>query len=298
MRRRDDDPAPAAPATPRTVWVSGSSGRLGREVCRQLRGGGFRVLEADIAGESAVDLLDPAAVAESMAGADAIIHCAAIPSPQDIDPAELVHINSLTCVNALEQAWLRGIDTAVLASSVSIYGPSWAEKWAPEPLAFGAVPVDEDTPLVYVDPYALTKEVTEAAGRMYHRRGMTVTALRFHGIITVDDARRIAEEGADEARANDLWGYVELGDAARACILSLDPSADHRGYEALVIAAADTASSTPTDELLDRYLPDAIRRRPFAGTDGLFDCSRAAATIGWRPEGSWRPEATAAPTAQ
>lgn len=286
MHRRDDAPAPSERSI-RTVWVSGSSGRLGREVVRQLRDGGRDVLEADVAGDSPVDLLDPTAVAASMTGADAIIHCAAIPSPEGIDDAELVRINSLATFNALEQAWLAGIPTAALASSGSIYGTAWAGDWAPEPVLYTSVPVDEDTPLAYVDPYAFTKDVTEAAGRMFHRRGMTVTALRFHWIATAEDARAMAD-GDGDARADDLWGYVELRDAARASILALHPTPAHRGYEALPIAAADTASHTPTAELLDRHLPGAERRRAFPGTTGLFDCSRAAATIAWTPQHGWR----------
>lgn len=272
----------------RTVWVSGSSGRLGREVARQLRAAGERVLEADIAGDPSVDLLDPDAVAASMTGADAIIHCAAIPSADAVEPHELVRINTLATFNALEQAWLAGVQTAVLASSGSIYGTAWAGEWAPEPVVYDAVPIDESTPLAYVDPYAFTKDATEAAGRMFHRRGMTVTALRLHWIITPEDARRTADEADDAARTNDLWGYVDLRDAARASILALDPTPAHSGYEALVVAADDTASHTPTAELLDRHLPGAERRRPVRGTAGLFDCSRAAATIGWRPEHGWR----------
>lgn len=266
------------------MWVSGSSGKLGTEVCRQLREAGHRVLEADLAGDPAVDLLDPEAVAASMIGADAIVHLAAIPSPENIEPAELMRINSLACFNALEQAWLAGVRTAVLASSGSIYGTAWAGEWAQHPITYSAVPVDEDTPLAYVDPYALTKDVTEAAGRMFHRRGMTVTALRFHWIAAPGEVVAAATGRDDADGVNDLWGYVELGDAARACVLSLDPAPQHRGYEALVIAAADTLSPTPTSELLDRFLPRATRRGSFPGTTGLFDCALAERSIGWRPE--------------
>lgn len=283
MRRRDE-----TPTTLDTIWVSGSAGKLGREVVTQLRSAGRAVIEADLAGDASVDLLDPAAVAASMAGADAVIHCAAIPSPENIEPAELVRINSLATFNALEQAWLAGIGTAVVASSGSIYGTAWAGDWAPEPVLHSSVPVDEDSPLAYVDPYALTKDVTEATARMFHRRGMTVTALRFHWIATPEEITGRTDEADDGAGVNDLWGYVDLRDAARASILALDPLPAHRGYEALVIAAADTTSRTLTSELLDRHLPGAERRRAFPGTTGLFDSERAATTIGWRPEHSWR----------
>jgi UDP-glucose 4-epimerase len=163
------------------VWVSGSRGKLGAEVRRQLISGGHDVTEADLA--VGVDLLDPAAVADSMRDCEAIIHCAGIASPEAIAPADLVRTNTMTTFNALEEAWNQGIRIAVLASSGSIYGTAWS----PDELPWLAVPVDEDTPLRYVDPYALTKDVLERTGAMYARRGMAVTALRFHWILNADE---------------------------------------------------------------------------------------------------------------
>ncbi len=98
------------------VWVSGACGTLGAEVCRQLSAAGHGVIEADIKadGASAVDLLDRHAVAHSLQTANAIIHCAAIPSPEDIAPADLVHNNTMSTFNALEESWNVGIRTAVL----------------------------------------------------------------------------------------------------------------------------------------------------------------------------------------
>jgi nucleoside-diphosphate-sugar epimerase len=110
---------PAGTEAP-VVWVSGSRGKLGREVCRQLRAVGVRVLEADLQGASPVDLTDADEVARSMRGATAIIHCAAIPTPEHTDPSELVRNNTMGCFDALEQAWKAGIRTAVLVSSGSI----------------------------------------------------------------------------------------------------------------------------------------------------------------------------------
>ncbi|MGZ4509676.1 MAG: NAD-dependent epimerase/dehydratase family protein [Blastococcus sp.] len=113
------------------VWVSGARGKLGAAVCEQLRTEGHEVIEADIrGGERTVDLLDRRAVAESLRDADAIVHCAGIPSPENVIPADLVATNTMSTFNALEEAWQAGIRLAVLASSGSIYGTAWA----PEPL--------------------------------------------------------------------------------------------------------------------------------------------------------------------
>lgn len=271
------------------VWVSGSQGRLGSEVCRQLLAEGHDVVGADVRGgdgdgAAAVDLLDPQAVAASLAGCDAIVHCAGIPSPEDVAPVDLVRTNVLTTFTALEEAWTAGIRTAVLASSGSIYGTAWS----PQPLDQPYVPVTEDSPLQYVDPYALTKDLLERTGAMYARRGMTVTALRFHWILSRQEVRELVDTVPDADQARNVWGYVDLGDAARACLLALHPTPEHSGYEAVLVAADETRVERPIEELLAEYCPDTEVRVPLRGTAGAFDCSKAARVLGWRARSRWR----------
>jgi nucleoside-diphosphate-sugar epimerase len=268
------------------VWVSGARGKLGAEVCRQLSAAGHGVIEADVrgGGDGSVDLLDRHAVARSLESAEAIIHCAAIPSPEDIAAGDLVHTNTMSTFNALEEAWTVGIRLAVLASSGSIYGTAWS----PEPFAPPYVPVDEDSPLQYVDPYALTKDFTERMGQMYARRGMTVTALRLHWILTVEEVRQLVDGISGEEGARSLWGYVHLEDAARACLLALEPRDEHDGYETLLITANDTRVTRPIEQLLAQHCPNTELRASLTGQDGAFDCSRAHRVLGWSPRSRWR----------
>ncbi|GAB3445611.1 NAD(P)-dependent oxidoreductase [Phycicoccus ginsengisoli] len=271
------------------VWVSGSRGRLGSEVCRQLLRAGHEVVGADVAaddggGHAAVDLLDREAVAASLAGCEAVVHCAGIPSPEDVVPADLVRTNVLSTFHALEEAWAAGIRTAVLASSGSIYGTAWS----PEPLHQPYVPVDEDSPLQYVDPYALTKDLLERMGQMYGRRGMTVTALRFHWILSRQEVRELVDAVPEAQEVGNLWGYVDLEDAARACLLALHPTPEHSGYEAVLVAADDTRVERPIEDLLAQHCPETEVRVPLRGTAGAFDCSKADRVLGWRPRSRWR----------
>lgn len=303
------------------VWVSGARGKLGREVGRQLRAGGHEVVEADLTAPAAadpaapggadpagpgsagqagpggadpagvgpvgvVDLMDREAVARSLVGVDAVVHCAGIASPENIEPVRLLEANAITTFNALEEAWRLGIRTAVLASSGSIYGTAWS----PEEIGVPEVPIDEDTELRYVDPYALTKDVLERMGQLYARRGMQVTALRFHWILTPDEVRRYIAEAPPEENRRNLWGYVDLAEAARACVLSLHPRPEAERYAALVIAAEDTGMDEPTADLLAGYSPDTKVRGDLAGTVSLFDCRRAAEVIGWRHHSRWRSD--------
>lgn len=267
-----------------TVWVSGTSGRLGSEVAAQLRALGAHVLEADSRGEAPVDLTDAEQVAKSMRGADAVVHCAAIPNPVDASPAHLVFNNVVSCFHALEQAWNAGVRTAVIASSISIYGTAWS----PEPLRFAEIPVTEHTPLEYVDPYALTKDFGEAAGRMYARRGMTVTELRFAWIISPEEARDAVRASDPAEGAANAWGWVATEDAARACIAALRPTGKHSGYETALVTSDDVLANVDSAELIERYLPDARRTRPIHGREALYDLSHTREVLGWRPRVSWR----------
>ena len=268
------------------VWVSGSRGKLGTEVCRQLAQAGHEVVPADVRGEgdAAVDLLDRHAVAASMRGVQAVVHCAGIPSPEEVVPSDLVRVNTMSTFNALEEAWKAGVRTAVLASSGSIYGTAWA----PEPIAQPYLPVDEDSPLQYVDPYALTKDLLERMGQMYARRGMTVTALRFHWILAREEVLTVVEQVAEAEGARNLWGYVDLEDAARACLLALTSDRAREAYEVLLIAADETRVERPIEELVAEYCPDSEVRAHLSGTQGAFDCSRAERVIGWTPRARWR----------
>lgn len=267
------------------IWVSGARGKLGAEVCRQAIAAGHQVIEADLTGPDPVDLMDTEAVARSLRGADAIVHCAGIASPENIEPVRLFEINTSTTFNALEEAWKLGIRTAVLASSGSIYGTAWS----PEEIGTPDVPIDEDTELRYVDPYALTKDVLERMGQSYARRGVQVTALRFHWILTPDEVRRYIADAPPEDNRRNLWGYVDLAEAARACVLSLQPRTYNR-YAALVIAAEDTGRHEPTADLLARYSPDTKIHAALEGTASLFNSSRAADVINWTHQSTWRDQ--------
>jgi nucleoside-diphosphate-sugar epimerase len=142
--------------------------------------------------------------------------------------------------------------------------------------------------LRHVDPYALSKDLLERMGQMYARRGVTVTALRFHWILTRDEVRRLVDAVPDDDGARGLWGYVDLEDAARACVLSLTPRTGEVRYQALLIAASDTRVERPTEELLAQHCPDSELRTALRGTAGGFDCSRARRVIGWTPRARWR----------
>lgn len=218
-----------------------------------------------------------------MAGASAVLHLAAHPSPEDVDPSWLVHNNVMATFNVLEAAAHHHVERVVLASSGSIYGTAWS----PALRRPSYVPIDEDSPPDFVDPYALSKDLGERTGQMFARRGMSVIALRFHWVLRADELRAIWDTTGGEDGARNLWGYVELADAARACVLALAADIPAGSFHPLVIAAADTTMSRPTTELLDEWFPGVERRRDLPGRSSAFDCTRANKLIGWHSSFQW-----------
>ena len=284
------------------VLITGASGRLGRETVRHLAEHGYRVVAIDRVRPRdphpenvrtvEVDLLDIGQVAGVMQGCDAVIHLGAIPNPYDHADEIVLRNNTGATFAVLQAASLLGIKRVAIASSGSIYGTAWSRT----PLLFQYVPVDEAHPLMVHDVYALSKEIDERTAEMFCRRdGMSIAALRFHWIGTREEQlalvaeRRSKEEHVEEA--GDLWGYVDIRDAARACRLAIVAARDREfGFAPLQIVAADTLSDEPTEAMIRRWSPETDIRKPIPGTFAAYDTTAAKEIIGWKAQHSWRDE--------
>jgi nucleoside-diphosphate-sugar epimerase len=278
------------------ILVTGGSGRLGKATIAELTAHGHEAINADQAPPAEdgrgtpvrfikTDLTDIGQVAGALHGCDAVIHLGAIPAPYR-HPDEHIFINNTQSTFAvLHAASLLGIKRAALASSVSAYGMAWTNK------PFGPLyaPLDEDHPLLVHDPYGLSKEVDERTAAMIHRRtGMTIACLRFHWIALPEELAWAQPDGIADPSGmkNNLWGYVDLRDAAAACRLAIE--AEFGGSEAFNIVGVDTLCGQPTEDLIAQYLPETELRAPIAGHGGGFAIEKAARVLGWRPQHSWR----------
>jgi nucleoside-diphosphate-sugar epimerase len=289
------------------ILVTGSSGRLGRAVVADLLAAGYAVVGADRAAPDSADRAAPAEgaggsdfltwdgadfhpLAEALTGCTGLVHLAAIPTPQN-DPAEVVFGNNTTATfAALQAAAEAGVGRAVIASSVSAYGMPWS----PQPTRASYVPLDEQHPMRNHDPYGLSKEVDERTAEMFCRRAqMTVAALRFHWIATREEQlARVESLRSDvdwDTQLREMWGYVDVRDAARACRLALEAARDRPfGFLAMNIVAADSLREEPLEWLLATHAPQIQIRRSEQPLTSAFAIERARSVIGWVPQHSWR----------
>ncbi len=282
---------------PGHVLVTGAAGLLGRVVVDQLRGIGVGVTAmlqypGDFDADRVVvgDMTDAAFVRDAVSGADAVIHCAALKAPM-MGTAEAVFCGNVTgTFTVLEQAGLAGIRRAVVSSSYSVLGLTFA----PTMRHPAYLPIDEQVPLQVEDPYAHSKQVDElSSDLMWKRYGMTVVALRFPFLGGLDNtipdrAARVAIDPGFGTAAREFWTYLETRDAARACVLALtEPPA---GCHVVSVAAPNTLAPYPTEQLLAAYHPDVPRRRPFPGRTAPLDLARARDLLHFSAELLWETE--------
>ena len=275
------------------VLVSGSDGRIGSATVRELQDHGYDVTPADLNptqdwGTQIVNFEDLGQVIGVMQGHDAVIHLAAIPSPE-VHTAEVVfRTNVVSTFNVLEAATILGIKKVVMASSIS--GLGYAYRHRPfNPLY---LPIDEAHPLLSQDCYGLSKMIGEELAEGFLRRtpDMSLVSLRF--TLVVDDEAHVwlrearSAPTGDDATYGAFWTFVDVRDAASACRLALEYEAP--GHEAYYICAPIIYRTDDIRDLMARHFPgdypigDAVR-----GTASPVDYSKAQRQLGWKARYDW-----------
>ncbi len=269
------------------IVVTGGSGKAGRWVVRDLRERGHEVLNVDVTHDGSAhgmcvlaDLTDLGQCHEVVAGADAVVHLAAIPAPEIRPAGETFRNNAMSTFNVFAAAADRGVGRVVWASSETVLGLPFDE-----PPAFA--PIDETHPPRPETSYALSKLVAERMAEQFARRTrVPIIGLRISNIMEPPDYARFETWQDDPpARKWNLWGYVDARDVAQAIRRSLE--ADVAGAEVAIIAAADTCMRRPSSDLMAEVFPGVELRRPIVGRASLLAIDHAHAVLGYDPAHSW-----------
>ena len=277
-----------------SIAVTGGNGKLGRAVVAHLTELGHAVTVLDIAGERGsrfvqTDLSDYGQAADALAGIDehhsgldAVVHLAAAPAPGLLPDAATFHKNMTTTFNVFQGARRAGIKRIVYASSETVLGLPFE---TPPPYA----PVDEEYDSRPETVYSLVKHLEEEMARKMVRwdPALSITALRFSNVMEPADYAQFASWDADPLnRKWNLWGYIDARDGAQAVRRALELS--RPGFDAFIIAAADTVSSRSNASLMAEVFP-TVPYTPTAGEhDTLLSIDKARRELGFAPEYSWR----------
>lgn len=285
-------------AHPRVV-VTGAAGKLGRAVVRDLVENGYGVLALDRVAPVLpgvdfsfvrTDLTDHGQVVEAVTGRvderggpfDAVVHLAAVPAPGLVPNATTFANNVPSTWNVFDAARAAGITSVVWASSETVLGLPFD---APPPYA----PLDEEYRVRPESTYSLGKAVEEEMAHHFCRwnPSLTMTGLRFSNVMEVADYAAFPSFDADvTARKWNLWGYVDARDAAQAVRLSVQRSGG--GFEAFIVANADTVMTRSSASLMAEVFPDVEVRRELGEHETLLGIDKARRLLGYDPQHTWR----------
>jgi UDP-glucose 4-epimerase len=231
------------------VTVTGGAGFIGTNLCRRLLAtdGIDRVVVlddlstgfADNLADLAVDLrianlLDPDAVAASVAGSAAVVHLGARPSvPRSLqDPVASHDANATGTVHVLEAARRSGSPQVIVASSSSVYG------------ANPVLPKHEGLTPMPVSPYAASKLAAESYALAYQRSfDVPVLVLRFFNVFG-------PHQRAGHAYAAVVPAFLEAALQDRPLPVHGD------GTQTRDFTSVDTVTQAITDAIVGRITAD------------------------------------------
>ena len=275
-----------------TVVVTGAFGKAGRAVVADLLAHGYEVIPSDAVGPTGdpgplgvelirAELTDYGQALELLAGADAVVHLANIPAPGHVPAPHTLNANNAANANVFLAAQRLGMQRVVWASSETTLG-------LPFDVPPRYAPVDEAHFPVPTSTYALSKVLGEQmASHISAWSGIPFVGLRLSNIFRPADYEVVPSYWADaRLRSWNLWGYIDVRDAATAFRLALQ--AEVTGSNNVIIAAADTIMDRPSIDLMSEVFPGVEITRALGEHETLLAIDGARRLLGYEPQHSWR----------
>ena len=292
------------------IAITGGAGRLGRSLVTDLAAAGHEIVSLDRATSPALTLpgveqvaidlsdADAATAALSAARADALIHLAAIAVPFSAPEDVIMRTNAGLAVSVLHGAVRAGIPKIVAASSPTVLGYGNPQGWVPP-----SFPLDEDTPPLPWNAYALSKLLIEQTLAMLRRQtgdAVRYAAFRPCYVIAPEEwagaptqqGHTVLERLDDPAlSAPAVFNYVDARDVAAFADTLIDALDDTPNGETYFVGAPDALARRPLAELVPLFFPGTERvAASLTGTTPAFSSAKAERLLGWRATRTWRGE--------
>jgi UDP-glucose 4-epimerase len=287
------------------ILVTGSAGHLGEALMRTLPVQGHDVVGLDILDSPHTSVVGSVAdrdtVRRSVAGVDAVVHCATLHKPhvESHTRANFIETNIAGTLNLLEEAVAANVSRFVFTSTTSAFGRALTPAEG-EPAAW----ITEDVAPVPRNIYGATKLAAEDLCELIARENrLPCLILRTSRFFPEPDDRddvRGAYEDLNIKVNELLYRRVDVEDIVTSVELALE-RAPTIGFARYIISA--TSPFTPDDMTAIRTdLPSVVRRlypdfeeiysahgwRMFAAIERTYVTGRARSELGWAPRYDFR----------
>jgi len=271
------------------IVVTGSSGKAGKAIIKDLVDHGYQTLGVDLHPNPdrstqylQADLRQLGDCYEVLKNASTVIHMANIPAPGIHPEAKTFVDNTSMNYNIFQAATDLKLERVIWASSETTLGLPFD---TPPQYA----PVDEHHFPHPESSYALSKVVTEQMAEQFSRwSGIPFIGFRLSNILNPERYKTFPEgcwKDAQERKWN-LWGYIDDRDVAGVCRASL--TANVTGSNNYIIAANDTVMSRPSKDLMQEVFPNVALKPLEHEYATLLANKKAKDELNFNPIHSWR----------
>jgi nucleoside-diphosphate-sugar epimerase len=216
---------------------------------------------------------------------DAVIHFAGYPRPLIAPDNEVFRKNIASIYNVIEGACKMGVKKIILASSISVYGVTFAEGYR----EFPSFPIDETADCNPTDSYALSKLAGETVARSFASRfGVDIYCLRIGHAIEPDKYVQKFTSYVTQPESWDVhaWSYTDVRDLGQMCHLCL--MADGLGWQVFNATNDEITNSENTTEFLRRVSPSTPFTRGMGEHEAPMSNRKIKMMLGFKEEHSWR----------
>lgn len=216
---------------------------------------------------------------------DAAIHFAGIPRPLLAPDNEVFRANVMGFHNVIEAAAKLGVKKIILASSVTVYGVSYAQGRRD----FASFPIDEDCAANPTDPYALSKLIGETLARSFAQRfDIDIYCLRIGRVVEPQEYDDVFEQYVYNPNAWDIhgWSYIDARDLGQMCNRCLNT--DGLGFQ-VFNATNDTITNLhPASQFLKDFSPNVPFTAEMEDWEAPMTNRKIRQLLGFKEEHSWK----------
>lgn len=294
------------------IIVTGGSGKAGRYIIDELLKAGHTVLNLDLAplpqfpqvATLRTDLTQSGQVFSAMTGQwgfsepfppglpprpDAVIHLANYHRNMLVPDDELFRTNTLSTYNVIEAACKLGVKKLILASSITVYGVTYAQGDAD----FPSFPVTEDLVVNPSDTYAISKMCGERVAQGFSRRfnNLDIYSFRIGHVIApeeyaLDEFINYVREPAKWKVHG--WAYTDARDLGRMCQSALETCGlGFQVFNATNDEITNVAAPT-TEAFLREVCPGVPFTRKMGDTEAPVTNEKMKRLLGFREKHSWK----------